>query len=229
MDNSMSGGFDGSWFFVFFLFFLLAWGGNGGLFGGNNGMAQAATTKADIYEGLNQNNITNRLDDISTQICNGFNGTNTSMLQGFNGTNTTLLEGFNAQNVLALQNNAAVTQAIDNNRFASQQCCCEVKSAIADQNAQNYRNTCDITNTVREQANETRALLVQQQIIDLESKLADRDRELQTAKFEASQLAQTNAIITALSPTPRPSYLVCSPYQSAYVASNGFNGCACGM
>lgn len=217
MDNST--GFEGSWFFVFFLFFLLAWGGNGGLFGGNNGATQAAETKADLYEGLFQNNTANRMNDISTQICNGFNNTNTALMQGFNSTNTAMLQG-----------NAAIVQAIDNNRFASQQCCCDVKSAIADQNALNYRNTCDITNTVREQANETKALLVQQQIIDLEAKLADRDRELQTAKFEASQIAQTNALIQALAPRAIPAYLNCSPYQSAYIASNGFGtGCPCGM
>ena len=224
MDNST--GFEGSWFFVFFLFFLLAWGG-GGLFGGN-GTTQAAETKADLYEGLFQNNTANRMNDISTQICNGFNNTNTAIMQGFNSANMNTLQGFNNTNMNILQGNAAIAQAIDNNRFAQQQCCCEVKTAIADQNAQNYRNTCDITNTVREQANETRALLVQQQIIDLEAKLADRDRELQTAKFEASQLAQTSALIQALAPRPIPAYASCSPYMSNYYATNGFNGCACG-
>ena len=184
---------------------------------GFNGQQSSNATTRDVYTSSYDTSLYNKLDDVSTALCNGFNSTNLGIMQGFN-----------SANVLALQNNAAIASAIDNNRFASQQCCCEVKTAIANQDAQNFRNTCAITDTVRAQGDETRALLVQQQIIDLENKLAERDRELQTARLENSQLAQTSAIIQALAPRPIPAYASCSPYQANYYATNGYS-CGCGV
>lgn len=206
-------GFGGnnSWIWLFFLFILFM--GNNGF----NGQQSSNATTRDVYTSSYDTSLYNKLDDVSTALCNGFNSTNLGIMQGFN-----------SANVLALQNNAALTSAIDNNRFASQQCCCEVKTAIANQDAQNFRNTCAITDTVRAQGDETRALLIQQQIIDLESKLAERDRELQTARLENSQLAQTSAIIQALAPRPIPAYASCSPYQANYYATNGYS-CGCGV
>lgn len=54
------------------------------------------------------------------------------------------------------------------------------------------------------------------------AKLADRDRDLQTAYWQISQVSQTNNIIDAVRPTPKPAYMSCSPY----FAYNAFgNGC----
>lgn len=63
-----SDGFGGGWLWVFFLFFLLAWGGNGFGFG-NSAMAQGALTRAELYEGLNNNNVVRKLDGLSDGIC----------------------------------------------------------------------------------------------------------------------------------------------------------------
>lgn len=65
-----SDGFGGGWLWVFFLFFLLAWGGNGFGFGGNSAMAQGALTRAELYEGLNNNNVVRKLDGLGDGICN---------------------------------------------------------------------------------------------------------------------------------------------------------------
>lgn len=65
----VSDGFGGGWMWVFFLFFLLAWGGNGFGFG-NNAYAQGALTRAELYEGLNNNNVVRKLDGITDGICN---------------------------------------------------------------------------------------------------------------------------------------------------------------
>lgn len=65
----ISDGFGGGWMWVFFLFFLLAWGGNGFGFG-NNAYAQGALTRAELYEGLNNNNVVRKLDGITDGICN---------------------------------------------------------------------------------------------------------------------------------------------------------------
>ena len=49
---------------------------------------------------------------------------------------------------------------------------------------------------------------------ELRDKLADRDRDLQTANFQLSQQAQTANLIGTLRPMPIPAYPVCSPYQA---------------
>ena len=50
--------------------------------------------------------------------------------------------------------------------------------------------------------------------------------ELQNARFQISQQAQTEAIINQLQPVAKPSWLVTSPYQS--LNYNTANGCGCG-
>lgn len=242
-------GMGGSWIWIIAL--LAMFGGFGGGFGwGGNGFGNFTTdsgllgyalgnnaTKSDLSDGLNSVQTMNKLDNLTSQIgqsfadtrmqvCDGFNSSNITNLQGFNATQREMLQGFNAQNILALQNTASLSQAIDNNRFANQKCCCEVKTAIANSDALNFRNTCDIEKAIHEDGEKTRAVLIADKIASLEEKLAERARELQTAQIEASQQAQTNALISALRPTPIPAYASCSPYMSNLYAS-GFGGCGC--
>lgn len=75
---------------------------------------------------------------------------------------------------------------------------------------ENARNTCDIVNAVKE---------------DGRDKLADRDRDLQTANFQLSQQAQSAALIGTLRPYPQPAYITNSPYQS--IAANVAGACGC--
>ena len=50
-DNSGFNGAGGTWIWVFFLFFLLAWGG-GGFMGGNNSALQGSLTRSDLCQEL---------------------------------------------------------------------------------------------------------------------------------------------------------------------------------
>ena len=242
--------------FVWIILLFALFGMGGGGFGWGNGFGGFGNvttdsgllgyalgnnaTKNDLSDGLNSVQTMNKLDTISNQIvtgvdgvqmqlCNGFNATQREILQGDNATQRALLQGFDAQNVLALQNASTIERQIDNNRFASQQCCCEVKTAIANSDNLNFRNTCDIVQAIQQDGEKTREFLVADKIASLEEKLAERARELQTAQIEASQQAQTNALISALRPTPIPSYLTCSPYMSNYYASMGLSSCGCGI
>ena len=95
---------------VFFLFFLLAWGGGGFGFG-NNAATQGALTRAELYEGLNNQGLENGIRGIQNGLCDGFYAQNTTMLQGMNGIQSQLCQGFNGVN-----NNIAES------RFAAQQC-----------------------------------------------------------------------------------------------------------
>ena len=59
----------------------------------------------------------------------------------------------------------------------------------------------------------------------LRDKLSDRDRDLQNAYNQISQVSQTRTIIDAVRPTPTPAYLTCSPYFAYNMT--GYGGC-CG-
>ena len=203
--DGMFGG--GSWWAIM-LFFLLAWGRGGFGFGNNDGALQGALTRSDMCQEFGMNDIKNGIRGIERGICD----------LGYASLNQT--------NQLGMQ--------IAESRFAAQQCCCETNRNIDALRFQSERNTCDIVNAIRTDGEATRALINANTMQDLRDKLADRDRELQTANFQLSQQAQTANIIDTLQPTSKPAYITCSPYQSAMVpyglfgenCGNGF-GCGC--
>lgn len=193
-NDGMFGGASGTWIWVFFLFFLLAWGGGG--FGFGNGAAtQGALTRSDMCQEFNFNNLQRSVLGIQNGLCDGFYAQNTTMLQGFNG----------------------IGNQIQENRFASQQCCCETNRNIDSIKAENYKNTCEIVNAIKTDGDATRAMLTQNTIQELRDKLQD-------AKFENSQFLQNQYLVNQLQPVARPAYITCSPY----VANGCGNGCGCG-
>lgn len=195
-NDGMFGGFGGTGVWVFFLFFLLAWGGNGFGFGGN-AATQGAITRAELYDGLNYNQLENGIRGIQNGLCDGFYAQNTTMLQGFNGLNS----------------------AISESRFAAQQCCCETNRNIDAVRYENAKNTCDIINAIHADGEATRAQMTQNTIQEL------RD-QLQAAQLQLGNVAQTQTLIDQLRPCARPAYITCSPYQAAGYPYN-FNGCGC--
>lgn len=70
-NDGMFGDGNGSW--IFFLFFLLAWGGNFGNWGGNgmNSTASAYTDSA-IQRGFDNQAVMNKLNGLENGICDGF-------------------------------------------------------------------------------------------------------------------------------------------------------------
>ena len=114
-DNNNNGGFfggDGSW--IFFLFFLLAWG-NGGFGGwgnrggnGDGGCSYGSVTpvvvpygvggsnemRANIYDGFATQNIQSGITSLANGLCDGFYALNTSVLQGTNAIQSGVAAGF---------------------------------------------------------------------------------------------------------------------------------------
>lgn len=196
-DGAFGG--NGAWMMMF-LFFLLAWGGNG--FGGwGNGAAQGALTRGELCQDMNFQSLENAVRGVQSGLCDGFYAMNTGMLNGFSGVNN------------------AIQQA----QFAAQQCCCETNRNIDAVRYENSKNTCDIVNAIKADGDATRALMTQNAMQSL------RD-QLQTANFQLSQQAQNATIINAIRPTPVPAYVTCSPYESNMYASGCYrnvNGCGC--
>lgn len=213
-----NGGFFGSegiWAIVLLaLLFNNGWGG----FGGNNGNNLATTdfvssefTQRDINQ--LSNTTTTGFGNLSTQLCNCCSDINSNIANGFYNTATNLcnlrsdilMGNANTQRDILLQttqleNQLGMTSLQGLARLDT--CCCDIKQAI------------------REDGEATRALITQNTIQDL------RDR-LTAAKDIISDREQTDTLLARLQPTPTPSYLVSSPYQSLLNPTlNG--GCGCG-
>lgn len=230
-DGDCTGfGGNGTWIWVFFLFFLLAWGGNG-FFGNRSGVdsaaVQGALTRADLFEGFNNSDVQRQLQGLSSGLCDGFYAQNTTMLNGFNTVGRELCQGFGGVNSNMSLGFAGVQSAINDAKFADQQCCCETNRNIDAVRYENSRNTCDIVNAIREDGNTTRALINANTMQDLRDKLADRDRDLMTANFQLSQQAQSANLIGTLRPYPQPAYITCSPYEASLLGNRIYNGCGC--
>jgi hypothetical protein len=163
---------------------------------------QGALTRSDLFEGFNNQDINGQLRGITSGICDGFYAMNNSLKDGFFGTQS----------------------AIADSRFAQQNCCCETNRNIDSVRAENYKNTCEITTAIHNEGEMTRALINQNTTQALRDKLADTDRDLQTARFQLSQQAQNATLIGALRPCPIPAYLACSPYSSL-PTNTGCNNC----
>lgn len=212
----------GCWIWIIFLFFIFV------IFFNRNNYDSGALTRAELYDGLNYTQLQNGIRENQSTMREGFYDNNTTSLQGFNGVQrdicqstgsltNTLTSGFD-------NTNAAIAQL----GYQTQSCCCETQKSIADVKAENYKNTCDITTAIHSEGEATRALINANTMQELRDRLADRDRDLQTANFQLSQQAQSANIISQIIPRPVPSYPVSSPYQSLY-STCGYGCGNCGL
>lgn len=214
-NRNGDGIFGGSWLWIIVVFALLfGWGNRG-----NNQVMtpspalEGALTRGELASEFGQNDIKNGIRSLTDRVSDSFATNNTAMLEGFNDVGRQLCQGF-----------ANVNAGIAENRFAAQQCCCETQRAIDAVRAENYKNTCEITTALHAEGEATRALIAANQLQELRDKLADRDRDLLAANFNASQVAQTAQLVGILQPTPRPAYITCSPYAAYNTGCN--SGCA---
>lgn len=213
-DNDSNFGM-GPWFWIVVLFLFSGMNG-GGLFG-NNAAAQGALTRAELYDGLNYNQLENAIRGVQNGLCDGFYAQNTTTLQGFNGIQRDLCTGF-----------STVNAGIAENRFAAQQCCCETNRNIDAVRYEAAKNTCDITSAIHAEGEATRALIHANTVQDLRDRLEAKNQELMTANFQLSQQAQSANLINELRPCAKPAYITCSPYTAKSFNSFGC-GCGCGQ
>lgn len=134
-----------------------------------------------------------------------------------------------------VSNTACQTQRdVLENRYTNQLCCCETQKEILQSRydaalqaqtiqAQLASCCCDLKTAIHAEGEATRGLIQGNTIQELRDRLAERDRDLSAANFQLSQQAQSANIISTLQPTPRPAYVV----QSPYVAYGYGYGCGC--
>ena len=205
-----AGNFGSTWTWVFFLFFLLAWGG-GGFFGGGNSSREGELTRAELYNGLSQQDSFMHQSDIMRE------------LSAFERDATNNWGEMKYDNLIGVNN---IMSQMATNAAAQAQCCCETNRNIDAVRYENAKNTCDITHNA--QLN-TRDILEGQnagfqRIIDFltNDKIDSLRSELQSAQLQLGNMSQTTNLINYLRPYPTPAYITASPYTSAY------GGCGCG-
>ncbi len=209
--NNDGWGGDGCWWIVLFLLFgMFGWGGFGNGWGGNGGGAnspgfQGWATRADIDAALATQGIESGIQNISTQLCNGFNTLGSQLANCC----CDLKQGQGEINYnLAMQTNALQNTMNQNANALQSQLCNGFRDVIDAQNAGTQRIIDTIT----------------------QDKIQSLQTELQSAQLQLSNAAQTTNIINALRPTPTPSYPVMSPYTSIINPTGftfGVNGCGC--
>lgn len=208
-DNNDIFGGNSTW--VFFLFFLLAWG-NGGFFGGgNNASREGELTRAELYSGLGQQDVFRNQAEIATELSaferdatNNWGNIRYDNLQNTNALQSAMINGF-----------YNIGTQLNENRYAQQQCCCETNRNIDAIRYENAKNTCDIIAANTANTQRIMDMMTQNQMQAL------RD-ELSTARAALSNNIQTQNILGALQPTPRPAYVTSSPYAAT-------NYCGCGV
>lgn len=223
MNQRDNDNWGGSWFWVIILFFFFAFFGRG--FGGDSG----ALTRAELYDGLNYTQLQNGIRENQSTMREGFYDNGMNNMQGFNGIQKDLCQGFGGVNANMNQGFDMVSAQMAQLGYQQQTCCCDVERSIDSVRAENYKNTCEITNAIHSEGEQTRALINANAMQELRDRLADRDRDLLTANFQLSQQAQSANIIGTLRPFPQPAYITCSPYESAYNGCCGRTNVGCGI
>lgn len=232
--GGVGNGFGDGLFWIIVLFLFAFMGNNFGGYGGNGG------TNADLQRGFDQQSVMGGFTNVNAGIsalaqaqCNGFANAEIAA----NGRQMANMQ----QNFNAL---TALDGRLDTLAMNQQQCCCENRAAVADlkytmanESAATRANTdakvqavmdklCQLEMDGMRQNYENRIADMQQnyqnQLGDLQAQLAAVRSELSNARNDASQNAQTAAILRDnaaqtvaleqyLNPTPIPAYNVANP------------------
>ena len=179
------GMFGGSNGWAIFLFFLLAFNGNGFGFGNRGGMSyDVPATKDFVSNEFNNQSVINKLNGLENGLCDGFYALNNSV-----------------------KDNAYATQTgIANLGYEMQNCCCNINRNVDNVRYENAKNTCDIINAGNSNT---------QRIVDTINAyvMEQKDTKIAEQGQLLSEQRIINTINSTLQPPrPIPAYQVANPY-----------------
>lgn len=241
--NGGFGGFGdmGGWGFILLLIVLCGWGGNFGGFGGGNGMGPMMVNN-DVQRGFDQSAVISGINGVHDAVTSGFAGVQQSLCSGFAGVQNGFAQAEianNARQIADMQQNFAMQTAL-------QQCCCDNKAGLADVK---YTIATEGCNTRATSTANTQAILdklcqleldgVKGQLADANNTINQLRTQLLVASNEASQTAQTAAILAGqgaevdalynrLNTCPVPSMPVYGRTPIFTCNGNNYGGCGCG-
>lgn len=213
-----------------FMWIILLFALMGGVGGWNNRDSNVARIQ-DVYASNDNQTLNANVRDLSDKMFRLGNGISdaTFALQntatnGFANLGRDVANGTYVIDKAITDNRYVLGQAINENRFAAKDCCCTTNRNIDQLRFDNQMGMNNIQAVIHAENEETRKLIVANQMEQLKFALAERDRIIMMKDNALSQQAQTctlrNDIINAVRPFPQPSFLVGNPY--------GANSCNCG-
>lgn len=238
----------------------LIWGNNngngGGFFGGNsfdNGYAWLSNGQKEIMSNTNNGfdtlHLSNQLDTVnsgiyslSNQLCNCCSDMQQTVNSGFANAETAA----NARQIANMQQAFATQTAITSgiNGLSSQfaDCCCDNKLAVQDLKSTVISENCSDREVLREigqnilvnQTANTQKIIdeiFRDRLDEKDSKIAELNRQLQMADLRASQIAQTQAIVSNVYQELKNCPIDTIPVygnQRIFTCPNN-NGCGCGF
>lgn len=214
-DNFGNGGC--WWIWIFLLFFLM--GGNG-FYGNNKGYA----TQQDVYAAADNQNLMGSIEQVRAGNISLGNGLadlgftlNGTIQNGFTGA---MRDNFGLQQAMMGGFNN-VAQAIAENRFTAQSCCCETNRNLDQLRYNSAMETAGINQTATANTQKILDKLCNMEANAKDAEIAALRQQLSNAQLAVSQQAQNATIIQAVRPFPAPAYIVGSPYAT--------NTCNCGL
>lgn len=206
------GGFgdgNGAWWLLILLIALGGGWGFGGGFGGNG--AGTMMVNNDVQRGFDQSALMTGITGVSNAVTSGFGDIQTALCGGFAGVNAAIANGFAQTEIADNARQMANMQSMFNVQSSLQNCCCENRANIADLKytiaTENCADRAAVTDGVRSiiennTANTQRILdvLCQDKIDAKNEQILNLQNSLNMANLNASQIAQTQQIIAALTP-----------------------------
>ena len=189
----------GWWIILLLLCLGGGWGNGFGGFGGN-GAIPWMNTNNDVQRGFDQSAMMNGITGVQGAVTSGFGDVQTGLCGGFAGVNAAIANGFAQAEIGENARQMANMQQMFQLQSQLSQCCCDNRLA-----------TCQTQNIVQNEGAATR-LAIQQQtqaIIDKmcqddidrkNEKILELQNSLNMANLAASQVAQTQQILAALTP-----------------------------
>lgn len=227
-----NGGFgnNGDWAWILILLVLFGWGRNGFGNGGsdNSGAYPNYVLTSDFSQLSRQiSDSTNMLERRTDNIINGICDLGYTTQSLINGVNT---------NILTTSNNT--NMAISGLGTQLGNCCCELKSQIADNKYEMAKGFCSTNNTIAMSARDIvdnmnanyRALhdeIVANRIEDKNAQITAQQNEINALRLAASQEKQNAYLLSELKPCPKASYIVPNPnccYNYTVSQGCGCNG-----
>ena len=259
-------GFGGDGWWIILLLLLVGNNGWGG-FGGWGGMGGFAADGAMLYPWMNQAEITTQgfqnqnlatqvsginssIQNLSTQVCNGFGDVQQSLCNGFAGVNATINGGFanaetaanarqmaNMQQVFGLQ--TAMGQGFNGLSSQFADCCCENRLGTADlkytlateacaTRTADTQNTQAVLNAINGGIQSIKDQLCNDKIDAKNDEIAQLRQEVLFARGQASQVAQNGQIVDAIYNRLDQCPVGTTPVYGRTPIFTCNNGCGCG-
>ena len=227
MILSQGGGFGGANCFVWIILLFALMGGGG--FGWGNRDTNVARIQ-DVYASNDNQTLNANVRDLSDKMFrlgNGISDATFAVTQqvnnGFNNLGRDVVNGTYVVDKAVTDTRYVLGQAINDNRFAAKDNACLIGRNIDQLRFDNQIGMQGIQAAIHAEGEETRKLIVANQIEQLKGALAEKNLIIQAKDNALSQQLQTctlkTDIINAVRPFPQAAYIVGNPYGT---------GCNCG-